>query len=65
MQSYAEPDLAFIGFNAFNREAGGARFGLACFSLHRGESCAYAALHGPLVLHRLNLGYIKIRDIDH
>jgi hypothetical protein len=29
MQSYAEPDPAFIGFNAFIREAGGARFGLA------------------------------------
>jgi hypothetical protein len=29
MQSYAEPSLAFTGFNAFIREAGGARFGLA------------------------------------
>jgi hypothetical protein len=63
MQSYAEPGLAFTGFNTFIREAGGARFGLV--SLHRGESCAYAANQGPLVLHRLNLGYIKIRDIDH
>jgi hypothetical protein len=64
MQSYVEPDIAFIGFTAFVEQEVLA-LALSPLASRRIMHMQRGPLRGLLVLNRLNWGYIKTCDIAH